>query len=221
MAGVIQNLTMLLSGAGYRTGDASPGRVMPEISEPVIALSLEHLDTEKRMATVRVTMISPLALGARACEDEALKVCKLLRNAGIACELNPYSIDTKTEMILLPVMATVYGNLWSNSWQLGEGCGVRLDADTLERVVSFTAWREVKEDAGGIQNARWNFRVEEEMDTIQEETEPTEPFVITVSHGDGQEVYSGCVLTLHKRVLTDGGLVQIREGTAKSRTVTA
>ena len=221
MAGVIQNLTMLLSGAGYRTGDASPGRVMPEITEPVIALSLEHLDTEKRMATVRVTIISPLALGARACEDEALKVCNLLRNAGVACELQPYNIDTKTEMILLSVMATVYGNLLSNNWQLGEGCSVRLDADTLERVVSFTAWREVKEDAGEIQNMPWNFRVEEEMDTIQEEVEPTEPFIITVSHGDAQEVYSGCTLKLHKRVLTDGGLVQIREGTAQSRTVTA
>lgn len=220
MAGVIQNLTMLLSGAGYRTGDASPGRIMPEISEPVIALNLERLDTEKRVATVRVTVISPLALGARACEDEALKVCRLLRNAGIACELKPYSVDAKTEMILISVMATVYGNLLNNRWQLGEGCVVRFDARTLERVVSFTAWREVK-DGSSIENARWKFRVEEEMDTIQEETEPTEPFVITVSHGDGQEVYSGCVLTMHKRVVTDGGLVQIREGTAQSRSVTA
>ena len=220
MAGVIQNLTMLLSGAGYRTGDASPGKIMPEISEPVIALSLEHLDTEKRVAKVRVTIISPLALGARLCEDEALKVCRLLRNAGIACEVKAYSIDAKTELILVPVMATVYGNLLNNSWQLGEGCSVRLDTNTLEKVVSFTAWREVK-DGGSLENAGWKFRVEEEMDSIQEEEEPTEPFIITVSHGDGQEVYSGCALTLHKRVLTDGGLVQIREGTAQSRVVTA
>ena len=221
MAGVIQNLTMLLSGAGYRTGDANPGRVMPEISEPVIVLSLEQLDTEKRMAKVRVTIVSPLGLGARICEDEALKVCKLLRNAGAACQVQPYKIDTKTELVLLSVMATLHGNILSNNWQLGEGCGVRFDGDILDQVVSFTAWRQVNKDTDGIQNMLWNFRVEEEMEGIQEEREPVEPFVITVSHGDAQEVYNDCVLTSHKRVLTDSGVVQIREGIAKTRTVSA
>ncbi len=220
MAGLIQNVKLLLSGAGYRVGDASPGRSVPEITEPVIALSLEQLDTKKRMAIARVTIVSPLALGAVACQNEALKVCRLLREAGAACSLEPYKLDTKTEVFMLPVLATFYGDVLSSSWQVGEGSSIQFDTEILDRIVSFTAWRQTEETTDRIRNMLWQFRVEEQLDSIRQTAYPTEPFAMTVTHGDSEECYTGCLLTLHKQVLTDGGMVQIWEGTAQSKQVT-
>ena len=71
-----------------------------------------------------------------------------------------------------------------------------------------------------LQAAIWKFRVEERMDGIQSEIEPAEPFTMTVSFERRQEVYGACALTAQKRVIADGHLIQIREGTAKTRTVT-
>ena len=219
MAGVIDRLTIMLSGAGYRTGEASPGRIMPEVSEPVIALKLEQLDTAKHMAKVRVTVVCPLALGAGACEDEAERVCKLLRNVGLTCQLQPYTIDTKTELILLPIIVTVYGNLLSNYWQLGEGCTVCFDGEPLNRTLSFTAWRDSA--GGGLVNCRWKFRVEEEMYEIDDEVVPIEPFDLTVRYSKSEEMYTGCMLTLQKREMTDSGILLIWEGLAEDRVVEA
>ena len=219
MAGVIDRLTIMLSGAGYRTGEASPGRIMPEITEPVIALKLEQMDTAKHMAKVRVTVVCPLALGAGACEDEAMKVCKLLWNVGLSCQLQPYTIDTKTELILLPIITTLYGNLLSNDWRLGEDCTVCFDGEPLERTRSFTAWRESA--GGGVANSRWRFRVEEEMYEIDDEVVPIEPFDLTVRYSGCEETYDGCMLTLQKREFTDSGIILIWEGLAETRTVEA
>ncbi len=219
MAGVIDNVKDLLSGAGYPTGDAGPGLRAPAISEPVIALSLEQVDTDKHLATVRVCVVSPLGLGARSCQDVALEVCRLLQGSGAVCKLEPYELDTKAEVFVQPVMASFYGDVLEEDWQAEEVCRVRFDGVYLQNVTAFTAWRQVDEDTPELEDALWHFRVEEQLNGICEEEEPREPFPVLVDRGGAQEYYSGCRLTYHKRVLSGKEMTQIREGTATARAV--
>lgn len=219
MAGIMQTITYILRANGYRTGDASPGRVMPEISEPVIAINLEHLDTADLTMTIRVTVVSPLALGARSCEDEALKVCRILQEIGAQCVMEPCQLNAKTELFYVPVMASFQGNVLDTDWDADSACKVKFGSINLYTVVSFSAWRETDATADTIQEAVWKFRIEERMDGIKSEIEPTEPFTMTVIFEDAKEVYGECALTSQKRVIADGYLLQIREGTAVTRTV--
>lgn len=220
MADIMKTITYVLTAAGYRTGDASPGRIMPEISEPVIAVNLEHLDTEELTMTIRTTVVSPLALGARACEDEALKVCRILQDVGAECTLEPCQLNAKTEVFFVPVMAKFQGNILDTGWQADQICRVKFGSVNLYRIVSFSVWRETGSDADTLSAAVWKFRVEERMDGIKSEIEPTEPFTMTVMFEDAQEVYGECALTYQKRTISDGYLLQVREGTAATRTVT-
>lgn len=221
MADIIQTITYVLSAAGYRTGDASPGRVMPEISEPVVAVNLEHLDTEKLSMTIRVTVVSPLALGARACENVAVNVCRILQELGAQCKLEPCQLNAKTEHFCVPVMASFQGSILDTGWKAGDACLVKFGSVNLQKVVSFYAWREKNPEINSLEQAQWQFHVEERMEAIKPETMPSEPFTLTVQWENGQEVFGECILTLQKRVIQDGYLFQIREGTAKTRTATA
>ena len=220
MADIMQTVTRVLSGAGYRTGDANPGRVVSEISEPVIAVNLEQLDTEQLTMVLRATVVSPVALGARACEEEAVKVCRILQEIGAQCVVKPCQLNAKTEVFCVPVMLTFQGKVWDTDWQAEDACTVKFGSVNLHTIVSFSAWRETSDTETALQAAIWKFRVEERMDGIQSEIEPAEPFTMTVSFEKRQEVYGTCALTAQKRVIADGHLIQIREGTAKTRTVT-
>ncbi len=219
MASIVQNVSFVLSAAGYRVGDASPGSIMPEIEEPVVAVSLEQLDGVKNTVTVRATVVSPMHLGARRCEDEALKVCRVLQEAGAQCKMEPYKLDVKTELFLLPVMAVFYGNVLDSGWQVGGECSVSFGSVPLQKILSFTAWRETSWEGGVLTDMAWRFRVEERLDGIQTDAEPVQPMVMTVSFEDGEEIYGSCNLTLQKRVLVDGCLHQVWEGVAQTRTV--
>jgi len=219
MAGIMKTITNVLMAAGYRAGDASPGRIMPEVTEPVIAVNLEHLDTQKLTMTVCATVVSPLALGARTCEDEALKVCRILQDVGAECTLEPCQLNAKTEVFFVPVMAKFQGNILNDSWSAGRMCRVKFGSTNLQRIVSFSAWRETDEEAATLRAAVWKFRVEERMEGIMPETEPAEPFTMTVTFEDEKEIYAECALTYQKRTIADGFLLQIREGTAKTRTL--
>lgn len=221
MASIMQMVTQVLSGAGYRTGDANPGRVVSEISEPVIAVNLEQLDTDKLTMTIQVTVVSPVSLGARACENEAVNVCRILQDVGAQCVLKPCQLNAKTEVFSVPVLVNFRGNVWDPDWQASDVCRVKFGSVNLNTIVSFSAWRETSDTADVIQTAVWKFRVEERLEGIRSTPEPTEPFTMTVNFLKKQEVYEGCALTFQKRVIGDGQLIQVREGTAKTRTVPA
>ena len=220
MADIMQSISYVLSAAGYRTGDASPGRIMPEVTEPVVAVNLEHLDTAKLSMTIRATVVSPLSLGARACEDEAMNICRILQQMGAECELESCQLNAKTEHFYVPVMASFRGNILDDGWKIGDACQVKFGSVNLQKVISFQAWREKGSEMNSLEEAQWQFRVEERLDGIGQESAPAEPFVLTVIWEGSQERYEECVLTLQKRVIEDGHFLQIREGTAKTRTVT-
>ena len=86
MADIVANVIAVLQAEGYRTGYANPGRIMSEISGPVVAVNLERVDMAARTVTVQATMVVPLSMGARFCEEYGLHICKVLSNLGGKCE---------------------------------------------------------------------------------------------------------------------------------------
>ena len=219
MADIIASVTSVLQLAGYRTGNANPGGVMPAITEPVVAVNLERANMAARSVVVRVTVVAPLTLGARSCEEHGLAVCRLLSQMGGKCDLQPSKFNPKTELFSASVLVTFQGNVLDENWAPGDLCQVRFGAGYyLNKVVSFTSWQEPEEEQA-LEESSWKIRVEEQLEGIRPEEVPANVANITVLYADGEEVYSDCKLIGRKRVIRDGALVQTWEATANSRTI--
>ena len=220
MADIIASVTSVLRGAGYRTGNANPGSIMPAITEPVVAVNLERANMTARSVVVRVTVVAPLALGARSCEEHGLAVCRLLSNMGGKCDLQPSKFNPKTELFSAAVLVAFQGNVLDENWAPGELCQVRFGAGYyLNKVVSFTSWQEPEEEQT-LEESSWKIRVEEQLEGIRPEEIPVNVTKITVIYADSVEVYNECKLIGRKRVIRDGALLQTWEATAQNRTVT-
>ena len=219
MADVMQTVTFLLSAAGYRTGAANPGKIMPEITEPVITLNVASVDTAKRSMTIQVTVVSPMALGGSTCEEHAINVCRLLRENGAECVMFPCELNTKTELFTVPLKVTFQGNVLSGNWQLENMCHVRMGNLSLNAVETFTAWRETDENAPALPDTYWKFKIQERMDGIKQQSLPAEPFTMEVSFENSRAVFSGCALTIQRQTIENGCQRQIWEGTAETKTV--
>lgn len=219
MADIMSNVTSVLRSAGYRTGNANPGSVMPKITEPVVAVNLERADMEARTAVVRVTVVAPLVLGARSCEEQGLEICRVLSGLGGKCELQPCKFNAKTEMFSTAILVTFQGNVLDDNWVMGDLCQVRFGSGYyLNKVISFTSWQE-SEEGKTLADSSWKIRVEEQLDAIRLEEVPSGVTKITVTFEDGQEAYNECKLTGRKRIIQDGTLVQVWDATALNRTI--
>ena len=219
MADIISGISAVLRTAGYRTGDANPGGVMPEITEPVLAVNLERANMDSKTVVIRVTVVAPLATGARACENHGLAVSRLLADVGGKCEMQPSKFNPKTEVFSCAVLASFQGNVVSKDWMIGDTLEVRFGSGYyLDRVTSFVSWQE-KEGSKALMDSSWHIRVEENLDAIRVEQVPTGITKITVIYEDGEEVYNECNLISRKRTLRNGSLLQVWEATASSRTV--
>ena len=219
MANVIGSVASVLRAAGYRTGNANPGGVMPEITEPVLAVNLERLDAKDMFLVVRVTVVSPLKLGAGVCEEHGMKVCKLMSELGSECQMQPCKFNPKTEMFSVSVLATFYGHVLDEDWMAGLILQVRFGSGYyLDEVASVTAWQEAASDQL-LGEAVWKIRIEERLSSIRKEDVPTNLGKIVVYYENGREEYLDCKLTGRKRIFKDGALQQIWEATATSRTL--
>lgn len=216
MANVIDTVAAALSAAGYRTGAASPGGWMPEIQSPVAAVSLDGVDAQTDSLTVRATVVSPVANGAREAENQALQVCRVLRGIGGECQLEPCEWDEKTELFSVGVRAKFYGNVLGGTWSNAKACAVTMGGIPVSRPVSFSAWRN-RGELMDIAEASWQFQLEEILTDTATEVVPVEPFSVVVGAGGRTETYTDCYITQQRRILEQGRLVQIREGTAKTK----
>ena len=217
MADVVTSIAAVLRSAGYRTGDANPGGVMPEITEPVVAVNLEKVDGQKMLLTLRITIVSPLKLGAKACEDHGLTVCRILTELGGQCQLQPSHFNPKTEMFSAAVLANFYGHVLAEDWWSRGVFQVRFGSGYyLGEVVSVTTWQEPAADQT-LGDCPWHIRVEEKLDGIRQEDVPVNLGKITVMYENGKETYNECKLIGRKRIFQDGALLQIWEATAINR----
>ena len=215
MATILETVDRTLNVAGFYTGLANPGQWIPEIQEPVVAISLEQVDSDAYEVTVRAEVVSPVALGGQRCEEDVLRVVHTLQNVGARCRVTKLDFDAKTELFSMAVLATFYGDILDEKWVAGKACSVIWGGKWVGEPVSFTAWRETSNpESQALAGQKWHFRMEEVLDGKFDETTATVAFNITVTVGNLTETYMDCTVTSQQRVLRGGHLRQIREGIA-------
>lgn len=217
MASIIDSVTSALTGAGFKTGPANPGRWISAVTEPVAALSIEKVDTKTSTVTVRATVVSPVELGGEACEMAGLTVSGILKGLGGTCIQKACQYDAKTELFSVPVLAEFQGEVLSGSWNTSEGCQVKLGSGWLDHPVAFTAWRETDTTVTDYTAAEWNFRVEEILEDGAVEVTPGTGFATQVILGNRTDKYTDCTITSQKRTFSGVELRQVWEGTAKAK----
>ncbi len=216
MANILETVSMAINLGGFLCEYANPYRWVPEIQEPVVALSLEDVDSEKNQVILRAEVVSPVALGGEKCYESALKLVVLLQDIGGKCSIRGCEFDPKTELFSMAVLVAFYGDPMDESWVAETGCQVVWGGDLVGKPLSFSAWRESREETA-LAASVWQFRMEEILDSEFSEAEAYDPFTIQVSAGGFLEQYTGCTLTSQQRIFEDGRVRQIRQGTATGK----
>ena len=214
----MESVKAIIGMAGYRTGFANPGKWIPEITEPVVAISLEQVDSERHEVTVRNEVVSPVTLGGKRCEEEILKVLNVLQDRGARCEVTALRFDAKTELFSMAVLATFHGNILDENWEFKKACAVNWGGINIGDPVTFTAWRETTEpNTTPLSLTKWHFRMEETLSGKWPEVNVSDPFKIKVTAGNITDTYTECTVTRQQRYLQEGHLRQIREGVATGK----
>lgn len=213
----MENVNAVVNMAGFRAGFANPGQWIPEITEPVVAISLEQVDSANYQVTVRAEVVSPVALGGQRCEADVLRVVKALENMGGICRVTALKFDAKTELFSMAVLATFHGDVLDENWTAGKRCTINWGGVYVGEPVSFAAWRETNDSQAPLSTQLWHFKMEEIVDGAWPEVEVSDHFTIHVTAGNITDTYTDCVVTGQERILSGGYLRQIREGTAASR----
>ena len=90
----------------------------------------------------------------------------------------------------------------------------------MDQVVSFMAQRATDDEITKLSDAKWQFTIEELLiPGTSEPPDPTEPFAVTVTRDNGDELFMGCTWLSVRREDTIRGISQIRVGQAASRSV--
>ena len=90
----------------------------------------------------------------------------------------------------------------------------------MEYTVSFTSERKTDNEVTAINDAQWEFTLEELLPPgTSEPPAPTEPFKLTVTRSNSTETFSECTWTSVRREDTIRGISQTRSGKAGSRSM--
>ncbi len=201
----------------------SAGKML-RLDAPAAAVQIHRLDQQAETATALVSVLTPVEIGACACEESALTICRILQNAGGSCRQEKTEYRSELDLFCTEVYAVYKGQETERGWQAWVAepepeFSVFVGNATTSAAVSFIAHRAVDDTVTVLGDALWHFRLEERFDLDEAEPVwPSEPFSITVQREGRTEVYSGCVVTSQRRSLDKTGQTQIREGTAHSCT---
>ena len=207
-----------------------PGRRMPDIQEAVAAVQLQGMDQEKETVTVLVTVFAPVTAGAQCCETAAVQICDTLQRMDGCCVMKKAEYVKSADLFQLEVSVTFHGAETIGGWVVlpelqiqQQTFVIKLDDTKLSSAVQFSAWQEVDntyDPDATMEDGWWHFQLEELFQPeVEEEATPESPFTITVIRQGRTEVFSTCTLSSRKRIVTDEGLRQIREGAAQNMTV--
>jgi hypothetical protein len=204
-----------LQNAGIRTERAYPGRRMQVITAPVAAVSLAQADHIAGTAKVCITIMSPARLGGAACEDQAEKAARAVAALGAQCVQEACGFESQADLYCAKVFVSFTGAVTPTF-------SVLIGGVALPAAVRFEAWKEVDGKTGTtLANATWQIRLEETFLPGRAETVTAEePFSLTVIRDRSTEVFDGCVWTRAQRTDERGQLLQVRIGTASTRSFT-
>lgn len=205
---IIEQAISALKEAGFKTQRAYPGRKMAAITNVVAAVQMAQMDISGKKTELEILMLCPQDLGAEACEDGAITAAQALQTAGFHCKVGKASFDGTTGLFSVSCMALV---------QAAVSIPFKIGAVVQNRVVSFTAKRQMDAPPSSQGEGPWTVRVEQffPAGTTQDSDPDGDQFTLT----NGPEIYHGCAWTSHSRVTEADGTRQIREGTSMYRTI--
>jgi len=203
---ILSNVMAALDGAGFSVARGYPAGAMPAITGPVCAVNLQKADLRAQTATALVTVLSPESLGAAACEDAALEAAAVLAELGGKCAVARCALDGRMGLYSAKVTAQFYTSTPM----------VSLEGEQLAYVTAFSCWRTVEDDVPELDDAAWNFRLEEFFPVgTEDDPGPEEPFFLIHTSANGTLTFTGCVWTYQRRVWSADGVRQIRLGMAE------
>lgn len=217
---IVSSVIDALKSANIRADEAYPGRRIPALTGAVAAVRLGKVDRSVRTTAVEVTVMSPAATGGSLCEATALRAVEAMQDMGGTCVKDVCKFDEMADVFYIEIEAQFFGTAMEDKWSAGPGFSIKIGAQAMEQVVRFSAQRSTDDEITAISNAKWQFTLEELLvPGTSEPPDPTEPFALTVSRSNSEEIFSGCTWLSVKREETIKGVSQIRVGQATVRNV--
>jgi hypothetical protein len=218
--GLVIRVLNALDENGILADLAYPGGTMPNITEPMTAVSLERMEFTARSATVLVTVMVPVSMGGGACEDTAFQVGRVLEKMGGVCVQEECRFNGYADAYYVRVLGTFRGVKAEESWGITPDFVVQTGDKILNNTVSFKAEQAVDEVTGTpLSTAVWTFRIEEEYGRGETPVPAAaEPFTINITRSSSLETYTDCAWIACQIENTSTGLRQVRTGISKNRT---
>ena len=220
MGTIVSEVIGKLTGGGIRAAEAYPGKRIPALTGAVAAVRLGKVDRSVRTTHLEVVVMSPSAAGGSACETTALKAVGILQDMGGTCVKAVCKFDEMADVFYINIDVEFFGTALPNSWSPGPGYAIKIGSQPMNYVTSFRIQRETDKEVTAINNAKWQFTMEELLPSgTSEPADPAEPFTMFVTRSGGDETFTGCTWLSVKREDTIKGVSQVRVGIADKRTV--
>ena len=217
---IVSQVIDALSAKGIRADEAYPGRRIPALTGAVAAVRLGKVDRSIRTTMVQVMVMGPAAAGGGDCEQTVLAAVDVLQAMGAVCVKEMCKFDEMADVFYIEINASFFGTPGVNKWSAGPGYSVAIGAQAMEYVTGFSISRSTDEEVTDIRDTLWQFTLEELLPPgTSEPADPTEPFALSVSRGNGEEMLTGCRWTSVRREDTLRGVEQVRMGVAEKRAV--
>lgn len=220
MGTIVSKVIEVLRAADIRSDEAYPGGRIPALTGPVAAVRLGKMDRSVRTTAVQIVVMSPASSGGSICEATALRAVEALQDMGGTCVKDVCKFDEMADVFYIDIEAAFFGTALENSWSTGPGYAVTIGSQAMEHVVSFSIKRQIDDEVTAIGDAKWQFTLEELLPPgTSEPADPAEPFNLTVTRSNGDELFTGCTWISAQREDTNKGISQTRVGVANARSV--
>lgn len=214
-----------LQEAGFRVFRGFPGKCMPRIEWPVVAISLHSIDTAEKTRTICASVCTPTGSDGGSCEDTAAGVTQVLADHGAICTQSACRYDNWGNFFWVQVLAqwrepepeAFSASIWANPLPFA----VEVSAARAFRREGIGAMGESTPVAELLIGEPWQVTLVEEFPLGEPgNADVQEPFTLTVVRNRATEVYAGCRWTEICRIDTKTGLRQTRKAEAAERRLT-
>jgi hypothetical protein len=220
MGTIVTEVIDHLQTKNIRTDEAYPGGRIPALNWAVAAVRMGQIDSSVQITTVYVTIMSPARSGGGLCEQTALQALEALQEIGGTCRKDICKFDEMADVFYIEIEVEFFGETGVNKWTPGPGYEVTVGIQPMPHVVSFSTQRAISENVTSINQAKWQFTMEELLPPgTSEPPDPAEPFLVTVERKNFDEILIDCTWVSVKREDTARGIRQIRTGIANKRSV--
>lgn len=229
--GYLEEVEETLERIGFQTGLGYPGSWAVHVTQPLAAVSGAGLDHDAGTARVKVSVLSPRALGLSQCQSQAAAALEALAELGSGWHYSGWQFDDNLDCYRvevegeIPVVFSGSGPVRSAGWQ------ITIEQEPQLWVTDFLARQQadrrllrphgtpepvgVTPGMGG-----WSIRLTQLLPMSEAEpAQVEEPFALTVAWGDNRQVYQKCFWSDYSARKQPGGTLVVRSGFALSREV--